>query len=138
MGGVLGEGEEVEEVGYCCGGCVVAAEDEEFHLGKGGGAEGLGCGGGGGGEVFGMGEVDDGFAFLGGWGRCGGGVGFVGGRRGGRVAFLEDFCHVFVHDTGVVPVYEWFERVHVVERVGFGAEGTPADLRAEGGGHGVR
>lgn len=70
VGGVLGEGEEVEEVGYCCGGCVVAAEDEEFHLGEGARGEGLVCGRGAGGEeVFGVGEVDDGFAF---WGVCGG------------------------------------------------------------------
>ncbi len=67
MVGVGGEGEEVEEVGYGGGGCVVAAEDEEFHLWEGGGCEGfvvvsvLGRGG----LEFGVGEVDDGFTFLG-------------------------------------------------------------------------
>ena len=66
MVGVGGEREEVEEVGDGCGGCVVATEDEEFHLGEGGGCEGfvivsvLGRGG----LEFGVGEVDDGFTFL--------------------------------------------------------------------------
>ena len=35
-------------------------------------------------------------------------------------------------------MYERLERVHVVEGVGLGAEGTPADLGAEGGCHGIR
>lgn len=34
-------------------------------------------------------------------------------------------------------MHQWFERVHVIERVGFGAERAPADLGAEGGRHGI-
>lgn len=68
--GVVGLGEEVGYCGDCGGGGVVAAEDEEFQLGEGGGGEGW-VGGGGwglGGLEFGVGEVDDGFAFGGEWG----------------------------------------------------------------------
>lgn len=43
----------------------------------------------------------------------------------------------FVHDSSVVPVHQWFERVHVIERVGFGAKRAPTGLRAEGGRHGT-
>lgn len=72
---VVGLGEKMEEVGDCCG---VAAEDEESQLGEGGGGEWyVGDGGGIGGLQFGVGEVDDGFAF--------GGEGGVGRRRGGGI-----------------------------------------------------
>lgn len=34
-------------------------------------------------------------------------------------------------------MHQRFERVHIIERVGFGAKRAPADLAAEGGRHGI-
>ena len=123
----------------------MAAEQEEEHVGEGGDGEGGWLGlvilGGLRGEVFCVGEVDDcfaGFLFWGCGGRVGGlVVGDVGGGGGGWVSRFEDAGHVFIHDARVVPVYERFQGVHVIEGVRFRSEGTPADLAAEGARHGI-